>query len=112
MKEISKIIREFEKLPYKIYGRRKRPKHDTTENLSNGTLPIVTRMMDTRIDDRIDTCGGTTHTLATPTTKEVMTDAACRSARINRTPRNVIRMGRDNSNLGNCDLAVSLPQDN
>ena len=31
MKELSKIIREFEKLPYKSYERR-RPKHDPTEN--------------------------------------------------------------------------------
>ena len=31
MKDISKIIREFEKLPYKSYESR-RPKHELTEN--------------------------------------------------------------------------------
>ena len=30
-KDISKIIREFDKLPYKIYERR-RPKHKTTDS--------------------------------------------------------------------------------
>ena len=31
MKELSKIIREFEKLPYKSYERR-RPKHEPTDS--------------------------------------------------------------------------------
>ena len=31
MKDLSKIIREFEKLPYKSYERR-RPKHDPTDS--------------------------------------------------------------------------------
>ena len=44
--------------------------------LSNRTLPIVTTNMDPRIDDMILTCEGNPHLLATPTTKEVITDAA------------------------------------
>ena len=31
MKDLSKIIRKFEKLPYKVYVRR-RPKHDPTDS--------------------------------------------------------------------------------
>ena len=44
--------------------------------LSNRTLPIVTTNMDPRIDDMILTCEGNPHLLATPTTKEVITDVA------------------------------------
>ena len=45
--------------------------------LSNRTLLIATTTMDPRIDDRTATCGGTTHKLATPTTKEVIMELAC-----------------------------------
>ena len=60
---------------------------------SNWTLKIVTTTMDPRIDDSIATCSGTPHTLVTPTTKELVTDTAFRSARVLRTPMYVIRKG-------------------
>ena len=48
--------------------------------LSNWNLLIITTKIDPQIDDRIETCGGTPHTLATPTTKEVIMNASCSSA--------------------------------
>ena len=50
--------------------------------LSNRTLPIINMAMDPRIDNRIENCDGNPHTLAMPTTKEVITDAACSSGRL------------------------------
>ena len=66
--------------------------------------------MDPRIDDSIATCGGTPHTLVTPTTKDFITDVARISARVLRTPRHVIRTGRDGTNPGDCDIAVRSPR--
>ena len=68
--------------------------------------------MDTMIDNRMATCDGTTHTLATPMTKEVIMDAMRSSARVNRTPRHVSRTGRDGSiPVVNC-IAVRSPRAN
>ena len=80
------------------------------KSLSNRTLLIVTTMMDPRIGDRISTCGVTPNTLVSPTTKEVITDAACSSAWVNWTPRHEIRMGRDGTTPGNCAIDVRYPQ--
>ena len=44
--------------------------------LSNRTLPVVVPVMDPRIDDRIATIGGASHTLSMPMTKKVVADAA------------------------------------
>ena len=46
MKELSKIIREFEKFPYKSY-KRKSPKHDPTDSyfyLSRHLAKCMTRV--------------------------------------------------------------------
>ena len=51
--------------------------------LSNRTLWTVTMTMDSMIDNRTATCGGTPLTFATPRAKEVITDAARSSARVN-----------------------------
>ena len=74
--------------------------------LSNRTLPVVTTTMDPRIDNRIATCGGTSHALTTPVTKEVIAGATHGSARVNRTPRHVSWMCRDCSTPG--DTCMSL----
>ena len=43
---------------------------DLQQNLlSNRTLPIITTMIDPRIDDRVATCGGAPHALTTPMVK-------------------------------------------
>ena len=78
--------------------------------LSNQTFPIGTTTMDPRIGDRIATCGGTPHTIATPTTKEVITNAACSSARVNRTPGYVSWAGRDGTTPGNCAIYFRPPR--
>ena len=78
--------------------------------LSNRTLPIVTTIMDPNIDNMIATCGGTPHTIATPTTKEVITDAACSSTRVNRIPGHVSRTDRDSTTPGNGDISIRSPQ--
>ena len=68
-------------------------------------------MIDPWIDDRFATCGGTPHALATPTTKEVITDAAHRSAPVLWTPGHVSRTGRDGNTPGNCGVSVRSPWD-
>ena len=77
--------------------------------LSNRTLLIAATTMDPRIDDRIATCAGNPHKLATPTTKEVVNDAAHIITQINRTPRHVSQTGRGISTPGNCNIAVRPP---
>ena len=77
--------------------------------LSNRTLPIITTTMNPQIDDWIATCSGTPHTTVTPLTKEVITDAACSSARVIRSPRHVIRTSRDGTTPGDTLHAVSPP---
>ena len=74
--------------------------------LINRTLPVVAPTMDPSIYDRIATCGGASHTLATPVIKEVIVDTACGSARFNRTPRHVSRMVRYGSTPVNTGIAV------
>ena len=68
--------------------------------------------MDTSIADRIVTYGGSPCTLATPTTKEVITDATRSSPRVNWTPRYVRRTGRDGSTRGDTCIDISYPWDN
>ena len=51
--------------------------------LGNRNLPVAPPMMDTRIDNRFSTCGGDSHTLLMPATKEFIADAACGSAQVN-----------------------------
>ena len=80
--------------------------------LSNWTLPIVTTTMNPRIDDRISTCGGTAHALATPTTKEVITDTTHSSARVSRTPWHISRIGRDSTTPGDFEISLRYLQAN
>ena len=68
--------------------------------------------MDTRIYNRIATCGRTHHALATPTIKGLITDAARSSARFLRAPRHVIRTGRDDNAPGYNPHDVRYPWDN
>ena len=67
------------------------------ELLINRNLPIITTAIDSHIPDRVETCEGTTHARTTPTTKQVITDAALSSAHVLRTPGHVNRMGRDDN---------------
>ena len=80
--------------------------------LSNRTLPIITTMMDPRIDDMIDTCRGTPHKIATNLKKEFITDVTCSSVRVLQTPRNVSRTCRDRNTPGNTPYSVRSPQAN
>ena len=77
--------------------------------LINRTLPIITTMMDPPVDDSIETCSGTPHTLATTLTKEFITDAAYSSPRFLRTPRNVRRTCRGITDPGENIYAVRSP---
>ena len=79
---------------------------------SNRTLSIVTTTMDPRIDNSIATCGGTSHTLVTPTTKELVTDTAFSSAQVIWTPMYVIRTGSYGTTPGDTPHAVRNPLDN
>ena len=78
----------------------------------NRTLLIITITMYPNIDDNIATCSGNPHTITTPLTKKVITDVACSSARVLRTPRHVNRTGRDSTNPGNTPHDVRSPRDN
>ena len=80
------------------------------KKLSNRTLPIITMTMYPRIDDSIATCSGTPHALTMPTTKELIMDAARKSAWFIWTHRHVIRMGRDVSTPGDMTHVVRFPQ--
>ena len=80
--------------------------------LNNGTLLIVTTTMDPRIDNRIATCGGTPHSLTTPMTKEVITDAVYSIAQGLLTPRRVKRTGRDVTTPGDIPHSVRSPRSN
>ena len=57
--------------------------------LSNWNLPVIATTMNSRIDDRIATCGGTSHTLVTPVTEEVIVYTARVSVQVKQTPRRV-----------------------
>ena len=61
--------------------------------LSKRTLPVILPTMHPMIDNRIAPIVGASQTLSTPVTKEVVADAACGGAWINRAPRQVSRMG-------------------
>ena len=74
--------------------------------LSNRTLPVVAKKMYPRIDNMIATCVGAPHTLTMPATKEVVSDATRGTVRINRTPRNVHRTGRDGSTPGDTSISI------
>ena len=82
--------------------------------LINRTLPIITTATDTRIPDRVATCGGTPHARTRPATKEVIMDTARISTHIRRTPGHVNMTGRDGTMpmagnavvLGNCPVLI------
>ena len=74
--------------------------------LSNRTHPIITLTIDPLILDMVATCGGTPCALITPTTKEVIMDAACISTRVLRTPGHVSRMSRYGTTPRNGDVVV------
>ena len=80
--------------------------------LSNRTLTIITMAMDPQIDNNIATFSQTPHTIVTHLTKEVITDAAHRSAQVLQTPRHVIRTGRGGTNPENTPHDLSPPWDN
>ena len=67
--------------------------------------------MDPRIDGKIATIGGASHTLSAPATKEVVEDAARDSGQVNQTLRHVSRTGRDSNNSCNTGLDVISKQD-
>ena len=80
--------------------------------LSNWTLPIITMEMDTQIDNMITTCSENPHTIAMPLMKEVIMDAARRSARVLWTPKHVSRTGREGNTPGITPHAVIPPRAN
>ena len=86
--------------------------------LRNQTLPIITTMIDPRIDDRVAPCGASLDKLATPQTMEVIMDAACSSvqqrsaAQLLCTPRRISRTIRYSTTPGDCYIAVSSPWGN
>ena len=80
--------------------------------LINRTLPITTTAIDPRIPHRVTTCGETPHAHMMPTIKEVITDAACSSARILYTPGNISRTGRDGTTIRDRKVPVRSPQEN
>ena len=80
--------------------------------LNNQTLTIITTTIDPQVDNRVATYGGTSHSIATPTTKGVITNAARSSACIIWTPGHVRRTGRESTTPCNCNVAVRSPCDN
>ena len=80
--------------------------------LSNRTILIITTKIDPRIDDRVATCGGTLHALATPTTNVVIKYAERSSAQVNRDTGHVSRTGSDGNTPYNCDVAERSPREN
>ena len=82
------------------------------KSLISRTLPIITTTIDPQIPDRVATCGGTPHARTEPTTKEVITDAACSSARILRNPGHVSKTVRDATTPRDGNVAVRFPQEN
>ena len=68
--------------------------------------------MDPRTYNIIATCGGYFHTLMTPTTKEVIADVACGSARVNWTHIHVIGTGRDSTTPYDTCIAIRSTWDN
>ena len=78
--------------------------------LNKLTLRVITTTMNHKIQNRIATCRGTTHTLATPETKDLIRDTVQIISKVNRTPRNVIQIGRDGSTPGNIGIYVRSNQ--
>ena len=76
--------------------------------LSDRTIPVVVTKIDPSIDQRIATIFVVPQTLLMPVTKEVVMDAACRGAWVNRTPWLVIRNGINGSTPGNILNSVSV----
>ena len=74
--------------------------------MSNRTLPVAITEIYPIIYNMIATIGGTSETLLTPVTKEVVAVAASGSACIHWTPRQVSRAGVNRSTPGNTGLAV------
>ena len=75
--------------------------------LSNQPFPTITEIIDPRIPHGVATCEGTPHDLLTPTSKVVITDTVCSSARILRNPEDVIRTGRDGTIPRDCTNSIS-----
>ena len=80
--------------------------------MSNWTLPITTTTIFPWTPDIVETCGGTPHTLTTPTTKGVITDTECSRAYVLRTPRDVSKTSRDGNTARDGDVVVRSPWDN
>ena len=80
--------------------------------MSNWTLPITTTTIFPWTPDIVATCGGTPHTLTTPTTKGVITDTECSRAYVLRTPRDVSKTSRDGNTARDGDVVVRSPWDN
>ena len=80
--------------------------------LINQTLLIITTTIESRINDKVETCGRTPHALAIPTTKGIITDAAHRSTQVLRAPGYVRRISRDGNIPRDCGVAVRSPRDN
>ena len=76
--------------------------------LSIRTLPVVVLTMNPSIDDSIAPIGEDSQTLLMPMTKEVVADAACGGAWVNRNPWQVSRTGVDRSTRGNVCNSVSV----
>ena len=60
----------------------------------------------------VETSGASTIKLATPQTTEVITDTACSNTWFLWTLGHIIRMGRDGTTPGNCNVSVGPPQVN
>ena len=68
--------------------------------LSNWTLLIITTTMDPRIDYRVATCRGNPHTILMTLENKVITDMACSSVQVFRTPRRIIRTSGEGNTRG------------
>ena len=98
--------------------RKKRKVTDTSNGylqqklLSNWTLLIITTTINPRIDNRVAPCEAYPHKIATPQTMKIITDTACSSARVLRTPRRIRWTGRDVPTPSNCEIGVRSPRAN
>ena len=90
-------------------GYRHRQRKSAIKKLSNRILPIITTTIDPRIPDGVATCGGNTHACTTPTSMVVITDVACSSAHVLRTPGDVSRKVRDGTTPHDCNASIRSP---
>ena len=66
-------------------------------------------MIDPRIDDRVATSGAYTLKIVTPHTTEIITDVPRSNTWALRNQGHLIRMGRDGTTSGSCDVSVRSP---